>query len=84
MSDPDFEFVAYIDEAGDPGLRRVRPIDPVGSTEWMTLSAVVVRRQRDNDVVHWVSDITRKIGSANNQVIHFKGKPPVKAAGQAA
>ncbi|WP_037073324.1 DUF3800 domain-containing protein [Rhizobium leguminosarum] len=72
MSDPDFEFVAYIDEAGDPGLKRVRPIDPVGSTEWMTLSAVVVRRQRDSDVVRWVSDITRKIGSANNHVIHFK------------
>lgn len=72
MIDPDYEFVAYIDESGDPGLKRVRPIDKVGSTEWMTLSAVLVRRRYDADVKSWVAEMLGAMGSANSQVIHFK------------
>jgi hypothetical protein len=29
-----YEYVLYIDEAGDDGLKRVRPIDGAGATEW--------------------------------------------------
>jgi hypothetical protein len=72
LSDPDYEFVAYIDEAGDPGLKRVRPLDQVGSTEWMTISAVLVRRRYDDDLKAWVSEVLQTIGSANSQIIHFK------------
>ncbi|MGV2071643.1 DUF3800 domain-containing protein [Agrobacterium vitis] len=72
MNAPDHEFIAYIDEAGDPSLKRVRPIDSVGSTEWMTISAVLVRRERDDDILKWVSDINRQIGGANSHIIHFK------------
>ncbi|OWV77273.1 hypothetical protein ATY76_04885 [Rhizobium sp. R339] len=72
LGEPDFEFVAYIDESGDPGLKRVRPIDATGSTEWMTISAVVIRRERDTNLVQWVADINRKIENSNTQIIHFK------------
>lgn len=70
--EPDYEFVAYIDESGDPSLKRVRPIDVVGGTEWFILSAVLVRRDRDAEAVGWVSSINRQFGSVNDQVIHFK------------
>ncbi len=72
MEVPDYEFVAYIDEAGDPGLKRVRPIDPVGSTEWITISAVLVRRTRDDELKDWVANINANLGISNTQVIHFK------------
>ncbi|MGA1803365.1 DUF3800 domain-containing protein [Rhizobium sp. HT1-10] len=72
MSAPDFEFVAYIDESGDPSLKRVRPIDNLGSTEWMVVSAVVVSRDQDANVKGWLSEICRSIGAENDQVIHFK------------
>ena len=39
---PEPYYIAYIDEAGDPGLDKVRPLDPGGASEWMTLGAVVV------------------------------------------
>jgi hypothetical protein len=39
---PKVAYVAYIDESGDDGLTRVRPIDPDGATEWFVISAVVV------------------------------------------
>lgn len=76
MTTPDFEFVAYIDESGDPSLKRVRPIDETGSTEWMVVSAVVVSRDQDANAKGWVSDICRSIGAENDQVIHFKDLKP--------
>ena len=30
-------YVAYIDEAGDAGLKTVRPLDPSGASEWLIL-----------------------------------------------
>jgi len=35
-------YVAYIDESGDDGLARVRPLDADGASEWFVLGAVVV------------------------------------------
>ncbi|MGF6156483.1 hypothetical protein M2267_001726 [Ensifer sp. KUDG1] len=72
MTAPDYEFVAYIDESGDPGLKRVRPIDDRGSTEWMTVSAVVVSRSRDSSIKGWVADINKSVGESNTEIIHFK------------
>ena len=72
MTVPDHEFIAYIDEAGDPSLKRVRPIDPKGGTEWMVVSAVVVSRSRDAEIKRWVADICKAVGQQNDQVIHFK------------
>lgn len=76
MSAPDHEFIAYIDEAGDPSLKRVRPIDEKGGTEWMVLSAVVISRDRDIEAKNWVADICRTAGQKNDQVIHFKDLNP--------
>ena len=65
---PDYEFIAYIDESGDPGLKKVRPIDPGGSTEWMTISAVLIRRANDHQASAWVSEINNAIGSEINRL----------------
>src|SRR5215211_7450836 len=40
-------YIAYIDEAGDPGLTRVRPQDPNGSSEWLVLGATAWPEQKD-------------------------------------
>lgn len=69
---PDYEFIAYIDESGDPGLKRVRPIDETGSTEWLVISAVLVRRDRDNETKSWVTDLNKAVGRSHDHVIHFK------------
>lgn len=41
-----YGYIAYIDEAGDPGLNKVRPIDANGASEWLILSAVVIKAER--------------------------------------
>ena len=65
-------YIAFIDEAGDPGLKTVRPIDPVGGTEWLCLSAVVVRAKHDADLVNWVRSILSKAGVPNRPDLHYR------------
>ncbi len=52
-----YSYVAYIDEAGDPGLQRVKPLDDRGSSEWLILSAVVIGAPNEPSVAAWRSDI---------------------------
>ena len=52
---PDYEYVAYIDEAGDQGLRKVKPIDPDGASEWLIVSDVTSAEPHE--------DLGRKSGS---------------------
>lgn len=66
------DYIAYIDEAGDPGLKRVKPLDPNGSSEWLILSAVVVRASREAEVVQWGRDFVKLAGSRQSQQVHFR------------
>jgi hypothetical protein len=50
---PEYHYIAYIDESGDEGLSKVKPIDPNGSSEWLILSAAVVSASRENEVLPW-------------------------------
>jgi hypothetical protein len=70
-SDP-YEYVLYIDEAGDDGLKRVRPIDPVGGSEWLCIGAVLVRVSNENNVVDWVREIRQSVGSRQGPALHYR------------
>lgn len=67
-----YEFVVYIDESGDPGLRKVKPIDADGSSEWLVVSAVVIRRDNESLVDNWISEIKRSIPNFQGKSIHFQ------------
>ena len=68
---PDPYYVAFIDEAGDTGLKTVRPIDPVGATEWLCLGAVVTRAKHEPEVTNWVQTILSKAGSKRTD-LHYR------------
>ena len=78
MSEIPYHYVAYIDESGDDGLKRIRPIDDQGSSEWMMLSAVVVKATRETEVESWVRDIIDGLWRHNRSDIHFKDLSPNK------
>jgi hypothetical protein len=46
-----YGYIAYVDEAGDFGLRNVSPIDRSGASEWLILSAVVIRAEKEGETV---------------------------------
>lgn len=69
---PDHYYAAYIDEAGDPGLRSVRPIDEVGGTEWLCLGAVVIRASQSSKAVGWVRSMLEEAGVRNPSDLHYR------------
>lgn len=71
MTQSAYKYLAFIDEAGDDGLARVRPLHPDGSSEWLVLSAVVVRASREDEVVQWVSDIVDALDLRQTRHLHF-------------
>jgi hypothetical protein len=71
-------FVAYIDESGDTGLEQVKkPDDPKGATEWLVLSAFLVRAENDPKMVTWTQDVQAKITSKRAD-LHFNKLLPFK------
>lgn len=75
---PDHDYVAFIDEAGDPGLKAVRPIDDVGGTEWITIAAVLVRKPNFSNVPHWVASMVQDIGIRQRSDLHFRDLSPTR------
>jgi hypothetical protein len=66
-------YVAYIDEAGDDGLYSpLRPNHPTGASEWMAMSAIVVRLEHDGKTVEWVKQIIRDLEQPQLTRLHFR------------
>ena len=62
-------FVAYIDESGDEGF--VFNEDGSGSSRWFILSAVVVRRSNDSQMVSCLKEVRRVLGRPPKSSLHF-------------
>jgi hypothetical protein len=70
---PPFDYIAYIDEAGDPGIDSVQPNDPNGATEWLAVGATLIRANYERDQVQWVQEIKKAVGITNQgAVLHFR------------
>lgn len=76
MSVPDHDFIAYIDEAGDPGIKRVIPIDNTGGTEWFSLGCAVIKTEREREPVAYVNRVRSLIKSSQRPDIHYKKLQP--------
>ncbi|OHD00910.1 MAG: hypothetical protein A2885_13470 [Sphingopyxis sp. RIFCSPHIGHO2_01_FULL_65_24] len=67
-------FIAYIDESGDDGLTgRFRKAGAQGgSSNWLTIGAVVWRMSRDLDAVQWAKEIAAQMPKQRrNRTLHF-------------
>lgn len=73
---PNYEYVAYIDESGDQGLAKVKPIDPQGSSEWLVVSAVVMRRENEANALSWIGSTVEKLRSPQLRNLHFRTLDP--------
>lgn len=65
-------YIAYIDEAGDFGLRNVLPIDKNGGSEWFILGAVVVRKDNEKSVAQWLKEARTLAKSTQAKDLHFR------------
>ena len=71
-----YDYVAYVDEAGDLGLKRLRPKYPMGASEWFVLAGLVVSRENEMNVRVWVRDILEALRGeqipGQRQALHFR------------
>lgn len=65
-------FILCIDEAGDEGIERIRPIDPDGASEFFVLAGVIYSSDREGEMSSLVSDIKISLGIENSKPIHFR------------
>ena len=63
-------FVAYIDESGDEGFT-FRP-DGSGSSRWLVLSALVLRKSKDSQVVQAAREARVLLGKPDKYALHFR------------
>jgi hypothetical protein len=75
MSSVPYSYIAYIDESGDPGVERVKPLDTNGSSEWFILSAVVIGEPNEKNVAPWRNGILRETRSQRKD-LHFTNLKP--------
>ncbi|NDW04736.1 DUF3800 domain-containing protein [Jiella pacifica] len=67
----EYGYVAYIDEAGDDGLRAVKPRTVPGSSEWLILSATVIRATNQAHTKDWIENLRGRLRVRQAKTIHF-------------
>ncbi len=74
---PEPHFIAYIDGAGDPGIKKVAPIDAKVASECFTVGCAVVRAEKESDLVSLVRTIKQSVFSTQ------KSRPAFPESGRA-
>lgn len=69
---PETEYLLYIDEAGDEGIRQISSIDGKGGTEWFVMAGVLVRHSRRHELNQWISEIKTILNQPQLKNIHFR------------
>lgn len=67
-----YGFHLYVDEAGDEGLERVRPLDPDGATEYFVLAGVLIRSHRVQELNEAVQSARLAAGIGRTEELHFR------------
>ena len=69
---PPARYIAYIDEAGDDGLERVGSASSAGASEWWVISAVVIKAEREGEILGWGKEIVAALQQPQIQTLHFR------------
>ncbi|HEY9010846.1 MAG TPA: DUF3800 domain-containing protein, partial [Devosia sp.] len=65
-------YTLYIDEAGDEGIGRVRPLQPDGASEFFVLAGLMVRSTRLGEVRLALSRVKNVAGVPADKELHFR------------
>jgi len=69
---PPYYYLANIDEAGDPGIRRVRPTDNPGGSEWLVIGCCLIEAKSEADQAVWVRQILDGVKMRQQTVLHYR------------
>lgn len=71
-------YVAFFDEAGDPGVKKIVPIDTIGASEWFVLACALVSTENELSLIQLVKDIRTRIRSSQGASLHYRKIPEHK------
>ena len=67
------DFIAYIDEAGDDGLGKLKgPAQSGGQSSWLILGAMIVPADRDRLVPSWKREIRARFPTKQSRDLHWR------------
>ena len=69
---PPYNYLAYTDEAGYPGLRRVKPLSPNGSSEWIVIAGAQILAEFESEMKEWIAELLAVISSRQLRDVHFQ------------
>lgn len=67
-----YEYVAFVDEAGDPGLRRIESSGVGGASEWFVLGCALFRRSTEEKLAELNVEMRKHLGITQRDFIHYK------------
>lgn len=66
-------YTAYIDEAGDEGITKLRDADgPGGQSLWLVLGGIIVRQEVDRELPRWRDQILEAFRFKRRDELHFR------------
>jgi hypothetical protein len=71
-------YIAYIDEAGDTGLKNIRTRCRPGASEWLIMAAIVVRAERETELNGWARQVVATLDQHQVKQLHFREVPEHK------
>ncbi|WP_159415531.1 DUF3800 domain-containing protein [Ensifer adhaerens] len=72
MPAPGYDYIAYIDEAGDPGVKAIESGDKKGATEWFSVGCAVIAAKNEAEPIEFVRRARDLIGARQRPDIHYK------------
>ena len=67
---PWYEYVLFVDEAGDAGIRTAAQGDK-GSTEWFAMGGFVTSRENEAQITDWVRQVRQAAGASDGLELHY-------------
>lgn len=68
---PEYDYVCYIDEAGDPGLKKVKPRTPNGASEWFIIAGALVPKEYEDEIANWLYEMKSSLINSRLSELHF-------------
>lgn len=69
---PTTGYIAYIDEAGDFGLKNIAPIDPQGASEWFSMGGILIRKSNETNINSWLKNVRDSANNIQSNDLHFR------------
>lgn len=68
----DYQYVLYIDEAGDDKVSSLKPENPNGNSEWLCLGGYLVRAEMESQLDSVRNELLIEIGGRAGGFLHYR------------